>query len=198
MTALFSYLQLKEIISWRKIIGLMIGFLGYFPYLVYQSTYRKSLFSIGWPEISLIIATLLASFGWTLMRKIEREFDISVLSLNGTAMFFSGCIAFFHSYLLEDWNTSLIVNAYSFWRALLLFIIISNLICYNLYGWLLKHFSSTFLSFCGLTMPFFSAFFGWILLKETFSMSLVISVFVMIFGFWMVYKEELRLGYINR
>lgn len=197
ITAVFSYIQLKEIISWRKFFGLMIGFLGYFPYLVYRNISESGSLSLGWPEISLIAATFLASFGWTLMRKIEKEFNISILALNGLAMFFSGGMAFIHSYLWEDWGMRLIINPCSFWRSLLLFVIISNLLCYNLYGWLLKQFTSTFLSFCGLIMPFFSAFFGWVLLNETLSLSLVISVLIMVVGFWMVYKEELRLGYIN-
>ncbi|HIH2762251.1 MAG TPA: hypothetical protein ACYCC8_00935 [Candidatus Azoamicus sp.] len=76
-------------------------------------------------------------------------------------MFFGGILILIHSYLLdESWNTLLITEYKNFFYYTLLTSLISNIICYNLFGYLLKYFSTTFMTFTGLITPFFASFFG--------------------------------------
>jgi drug/metabolite transporter (DMT)-like permease len=74
---------------------------------------------------------------------------------------------------------------------------ISNIVCYNVYGYLLKKYTATFLSFVGLLSPFFASLSEWVFLKQTPSWGILSSSLIVVFGLWIVYKEELKQGYIN-
>lgn len=199
LSALFSYFQFKEKITFKKMIGLIIGFIGFTPVLLQQSGAEKllgGLSFLSWAEIALILATITSVYGWILLRKLGKDEGMSPMMANGTSMFLGGIFALIHSGLTDTWNPVPIANYGGFFRGVLMMILISNLICYNLYGWLLKRFTATFLSFAGLMTPLFAAFFGWLVLGETVSWTFFLSVGIISIGLWLVYSEELRLGYI--
>jgi drug/metabolite transporter (DMT)-like permease len=199
LAALFSYFQFKERITSKKLLGLIIGFVGFVPVLLSQSGAEQLLGGVSflsWAEIALIIATVTSVYGWILLRKLGKDEGMSPLMTNGTSMFLGGIFALLHSLFTEEWHPLPVTNYLGFFQGVFLMIIISNLICYNLYGWLLKRFTATFLSFAGLTTPLFAAFFGWLILSETVSWTFFISVGIISLGLWLVYSEELRLGYI--
>lgn len=201
LAALFSYFQFKEKITSRKLLGLTVGFIGFIPVLLNQSGAEQLLggFSfLSWAEIALIIATVTSVYGWILLRKLGKEDEISPLMANGSSMLLGGLFALTHSFFTEGWNPVPISNYPGFFQGVILMIIISNLFCYNLYGSLLKRFTATFLSFAGLTTPLFAAFFGWLILGETVTWHFFVSVGIISLGLWLVYAEELRLGYIVR
>jgi drug/metabolite transporter (DMT)-like permease len=199
LAALFSYFQFKEKITSRKLLGLVIGFIGFIPVLLHQSgaeQLRGGVSFLSWAEIALIVATATSVYGWILLRKLGKEDALSPLMANGTSMLLGGLLALLHSWFTEEWNPFPISNYAGFFQGVLLMILISNLFCYNLYGALLKRFTATFLSFAGLTTPLFAAFFGWVVLHETVSWNFFVSVGIISLGLWLVYAEELRLGYI--
>jgi drug/metabolite transporter (DMT)-like permease len=68
------------------------------------------------------------------------------------------------------------------------------LICYNLYGYLLRRFSATFMSFAGLTTPLFTALFGWIFLGEVASPAFYLSFSILSVGLLLFYQEELKVA----
>lgn len=199
LSALFSYFEFKEKVTLRKFIGLIIGFIGFFPVLLYQKGAEEILGGISflsWAEIALIAATVTSVYGWILLRKLGKDEGMSPLMANGSSMLLGGFFALVHSWVIDRWDPIPVTNYSGFLLGVLLMILISNLICYNLYGWLLKKFTATFLSFAGLMTPLFAAFFGWIVLGETVSWTFFVSVGIISFGLWLVYAEELRLGYI--
>ncbi len=69
--------------------------------------------------------------------------------------------------------------------------LISNLICYNLYGHLLKRYSATFMSFAGLMTPLFAVFFGWVFLAESVDVSFFVSLVLFLLGLYCFHSEEL-------
>lgn len=198
LSALFSYFQFREKLTPKKCLGLLIGFVGFFPYLLAQKG-SEDLFGgisgFSWPELALVIATATSVYGWILLRKLGKD-KMSPLMANGSSMFVGGLFALIHSYFVEGWNPIPVSDFGGFFQGVLCMILISNLICYNLYGWLLKKFTATFLSFSGLMTPLFAAFFGWYVLHETVSWVFFLSMGIIAFGLWLVYSEELRLGYI--
>ena len=201
ITTLFSYFQFKEKVTSRKILGLVIGFIGFTPVLLQQTGSEElvggvSFFS--WPQLALVAATVFAVYGWVLLRKLGKDDNLSPLFANGTSMIIGGTFAFIHSLIVESWNPLPVTEFAPFLKGVFMMIIISNLICYNLYGYLLKRFTATFLSFAGLTTPLFAAFFGWLFLGETVSWTFFLASSLIFFGLWLVYAEELRLGYIIR
>lgn len=199
LSALFSYFEFKERMTGKKLLGLLVGFAGFSPVLLSKSNVRDLLGGVSflsWAEIALIIATITSVYGWILLRKLGKEEGMSPLLANGSSMMIGGILALIHSSIVETWNPLPVKQFFPFFQGVFLMIIISNCICYNLYGYLLKRFTATFLSFAGLLTPLFAAFFGWLILGEKVGSSFFLSVAVISFGLWLVYSEELKLGYI--
>ena len=200
--AIFSFIHFKEKLNGRKILGLFIGLIGLLVGII-DKTESKSfyrLFSItSLPELAMIGAAASGSYGWILLRRLIKDSSISILLTNGASMLFGGLMALAHLLLLGDWNflPNTIANIVPMLQILLLMTLISNIICYNFYGMLLKRFTATFLSFVGLLSPIFASLSGWILLSESPSVFILLSTAIMLLGLWLVYSSEIKQGYIS-
>jgi len=199
--ALFSYLHFNEKMNGRKWIGLGIGFLGFIPVLLTQTGSEDLLnaFSFfSWPTLAIMGAALCSVYGWVVLRLVVKDQAISPLMANGMSMFFGGLLAFGHSFLVEDWNPIPVLpeNFSPFLQGTLLMMLVSNILCYNLYGMLLKRFTATFLSFMGLLSPIFASLNGLVFLGEPISWTIILSTGIVSTGLWIVYRAELKQGYI--
>jgi len=202
-TALFSYIHFKEKMNGKKWIGLSIGFLGFIPVLLVQ-TGSEELFSVGgflsWPTIALMGAALAAVYGWVLLRLILKSSEITPVMANGTSMLFGGMIALVHSFFIDSWMPIPVEagHFYSVAKIILILTVLSNIICYNLFGMMLKRFTATFLSFMGLLSPIFASITGWLFLGEPISWVIFMSTGIVSTGLWIVYYAELKQGYIKK
>ncbi|MBS0623828.1 MAG: DMT family transporter [Verrucomicrobia bacterium] len=199
IAAALSYFQFKEKITKRKILGLVVGFIGFSPVFLFESGSEHlvgTFCGFSWAEIALIAATLTSVYGWVLLRKLGKDEGMSPVTANGASMLIGGVMALVHSAVVEGVSPLPVSDVPQFFKWIFLIILTSNLICYNLYGWLLKRFTATFLSFAGLTTPIFAAVWGFLLHAETMPWPFFLSMGVITLGLWLVYSEELRLGYI--
>jgi drug/metabolite transporter (DMT)-like permease len=199
--ALFSYLHFNEKMNGRKWLGLCIGFLGFIPVLLTQTGSEELLnaFSFfSWPSLAIMGAALCSVYGWVILRLVVKDHAISPLMANGASMLLGGLLAFGHSFLVEGWNPLpfQVENVAPVLKGTLLMTLVSNIVCYNLYGMLLKRFTATFLSFMGLLSPIFASLNALIFLGEPISWTIVCSTGVVSLGLWIVYQAELRQGYI--
>lgn len=197
-SACFSYLVFSEKMTPKKWLGMFIGFAGFLPVLMSQSREEEGmghLFFLSWAEISVILASVCTVYGWVLMRKVVKQEGCSPMLANGWSMLGGGMLALLHSRLTENWNPVPVNSFVPFIECFILLIIISNFICYNLYGALLKRFTATFVSFAGFTTPLFTAFFGWFFLGEVIPPEFFISAAVVFLGLFLFNQEELKLGY---
>ena len=199
--AFFSYLHFKEKMNTRKWIGLCVGLIGILPVIITQSNSEEllSAFSIfSWPSLALMGAALAAVYGWVLLRLLVKDSSTSPLLANGASMFFGGAMALTHSIFSDSWSPIPIAAGHidSFLKITLIITFISNIICYNLYGMMLKRFTATFLSFMGLLSPIFASLHGWIFLREPLSWTIFLSTGILLVGLWIVYAAELKQGYI--
>lgn len=198
LSALFCYLLFKENLTSKKWLGLMIGVLGMSPILLSQTTAEEKLghiFIFSWAELSVMMAAICSVYGWILLGQIVKENKHSFLTANGFSMLFGGILALFHSFLVENWNPFPVISYVPFFECALALLIVSNLIAYNLYGFLFKKFTATFLSFAGFTTPLFTALFGWFFLGETVTLPFYLSAAVVFIGLFIFYQEELKRGY---
>ncbi|MFC1842957.1 DMT family transporter [Candidatus Dependentiae bacterium] len=203
ISALFAYLFLKEKMSLRKWIGLVIGCFGFFLVLANGKSPgeigKNAFLFLSWPEISLLVAVFSAVYGWVVFKKLTKIGGYSPFMINGFGMLSGGILAFATSFLLEGVHSfktpssSLILDISAFLGYALLLILIANVIGYNLYGHLLKRYSITFLSFAGFMCPLFAAFFGNIFLGEMPTLTFFISVIIVAIGLYIFYREELTL-----
>lgn len=199
-SALFSYLHFSEKMNVRKWIGMAIGFLGFIPVLALQKGSEELISGfqfLSWPELAMMAAALCTSYGWILLRVLVKD-SLSPLMVNGFGMLIGGLLALFHSYLVEPWNPIPVATSdlWPFAQGIFAMTLISNIICYNLYGLMLRRFTATFISFMGLLSPIFASLNEWIFMGTPPSPIIFLSTAIVSCGLWVVYSAELKQGYI--
>jgi drug/metabolite transporter (DMT)-like permease len=195
LSALLSYIILKDVLTLRKWLGLMIGFLGLWPILANQSQHELSTGSLcgfSGAEIAVVTAVICSVFGWILLRQLVHSANCPPVVANGYSMLFGGILAMIQSGVVEPWNPLPITNYTVWFESTLFLILVSNIICYNLYGALLKRFSPTFMAFAGLSTPLFTALFGWVFHGEMVDIWFFISLATVFFGLLIFYFEEIK------
>lgn len=200
---ILSYFYFKEKINTRKAIGLGIGFLGFLPVIKSQMGDESLLqaFSVfSWPELAIMSAAFCSVYGWILLRVMVKKQTVSPLTVNGYGMLFGGLLALVHSFIADTWAPTPVVAGHmgGFIQGIILMTLVSNIICYNLYGYMLKRFTATFLSFMGLLSPVFASINSYFILGETPSLTILGSTLVVSLGLFIVYQAELKQGYIVR
>ena len=151
------------------------------------------MFSIA--ELSIVGAVFFSVYGWILLKKIISEYKHSPLLANGISMTLGGIFALMHSYLSgETWHPIPVTEIKPFIINSLIMCLISNIICYNLYGFLLKRFTATFMSFSGLVTPFFASLYGYWFLQENITWHFFASIIMFSLGLILFYQDELKQG----
>ncbi len=201
--ALFSYLHFGEKMNSRKWLGMAIGFAGIIPVLAIQKgadELLSGLLYLSWPELAMIGASICTVYGWVILRLIVKDSTISPFMANGLSMLIGGFFALLHSLLVEPWNPIPVASSaiLPFTQGLLIMTLISNIICYNIYGLMLKRYTATFLSFMGVLSPIFASINSWFFLSEPISPVIFLSTGIVSLGLWMIYSAELRQGYYVR
>lgn len=201
--ALFSYIHFKEKMSRSKWIGMSIGVLGIIPVLITQTGSEELLNAFTfftWPTLAVVGAAIFSVYGWVILRLVVKDHDISPVMANGSSMLIGGTMAMVCSLFIDNWNPIPVSAGHMspFVLATLGMTFVYNIFCYNLYGWMLKRFTATFLSFMGLLSPIFASLYGWIFLGELPSWQIFLSTFIVSLGLWIIYRSELKQGYIKR
>ena len=114
------------------------------------------------------------------------------MMVNGLAMTIGGMLALITSFFVEGIQAIAPKDILPFAALLGGVILFSNIICYNLYGYLLKKYSATLLSFAGFLTPPMTAFYSWILMNEPVTWHFYVSNVIVFFGLYLFYKDELR------
>lgn len=199
VSAICAYFLEKHRLTRLQIGALCMGFAGLLPVLINSSGDFKQIhtfFLISIPEAALIISMLSGSYAWFLIKKLNRH-HYSLMIINGVTMGIGGLLMAATSMLIDvliPWfyvqQIRPVTNIHLFLFWALVLVIIANIIFYPLYGWLLKRYSVTFLSFCGFLSPIFGAFLGWFFIGEQVTWNHLISLLCIIVALFLFYKEE--------
>jgi drug/metabolite transporter (DMT)-like permease len=201
-SALYSYFLLNEFMTRKQWAGLAIGFVGLIPILINSNACEVSMtefFCMSWAELAVLAAVAAHSYSWIIMRSLVKDKSHSPATINGICMTIGGIMALATSLFVE--NIPHIEHMGTFISLLLAVIIISNIICHNLYGHLLRRYTATFLSLAGFLGPLLTTLYGWILthistglapLHETITWHFYVSVFIVFIGLYLFYQDELR------
>lgn len=193
-TALWAYFFAKEKLTFLKLTGLIIGFLGMIPVLVNGSSVEDSLGTLGFlslPELAIIVAVGALSYSLIIMQQLVKNRGCPPYLANATSMFIGGLFALNLSFLVE---TNLIKTQTSLKPFIILLglqILISNIICSNLQAYLLKHYSSTFMSFASFLSPLCAALYGAVLFNEKFTWHYLVSFIIVIIGLALYYYDDI-------
>lgn len=198
VSALVAFLVLRETMSRKKLIGMMIGFLGLLPIMFTQTqsevdTGTFLMFTMA--ELSIVGAVFCSVYGWIQLKKVMQDYQYSPLLANGLSMCVGGVLALAHSYFAgENWAPLPVTSATPYIINTLIMCLISNIVCYNLYGYLLKRFTATFMSFAGLVTPIFASLFGFLWLNESVTWHFYVSIVLFTMGLTIFYREEMMLS----
>lgn len=193
ISALLAYYLCNEVMGWKKWLGLAIGFLGFIPILINHTSSEDQtghIFFFSGAELAVMAAAASAVYGWILLKQLVNENGYSPFTANGLSMVLGGTLALGHSFFVEEWKPIPVTEYAPFLECTFYLIVISNLVCYNLYGYLLKRFSATFMSFAGFITPFFTALFGWFLLGETVTWPFYASAAIVFIGLTIFNQQE--------
>jgi drug/metabolite transporter (DMT)-like permease len=194
IAALLSYLLLKKKLTVKQTIGLIVGLFGLMPIFFSGddiSHMAGEFLYISLPELVLLLAVTSASYAWFMVSELmKRGYGISLI--NGTAMLVGGLFSLALWAIVSDGQSPIKGDFYSFifWTGAL--ILVANVISYNLYGYLLRHISITFMSAIGFLCPIFASIYGVFLLDEQLGISHIIALILVAIGLWLFYREEMK------
>lgn len=199
LSAFFCYFLFGEQLSRRKWLGLAVGFLGFAPIFLWQSIESgraAELYAFSLADGALCMGIVCSVYGWIGLMELVKERGISPLFANGWSMGIGGAVALLHSWGVESWDPIPVLASGQgvVLECTLFLILVSNCICYNLYGHLLKKYSPTFLSFSGLMTPVFCAMYGMLFLQETITWPFYCSFPIVLSGLYIFNREELKRG----
>lgn len=196
INALFSYFYFAEKMTTKKWVGLGIGFFGFIPMLLANGHAQSDGLIVSWADLLLIIAVSTYAYGMILTRKLMLSGHYSSTVINGTAITAAGIFSLLASCFFD---ARPLVNHFSSFDFLMFSLACLSLITgYTIAGFLLKHYTATFLSFAAFTMPFFAALYSWLLLGEHITWHFLASTVAVIIGLYIFYTEELKQGYITK
>lgn len=208
VTALFSYFLFAEKLSFRQMCGLIIGFLAFIPILLAQGLPELMGWHLGFIsiyELALIGSVVSSAYGWIVMKNLIHK-GYSFIMINGIGMFGGGILALLLSLYKEGmpmmkqvpvFSQTLVMRYGNLGESIIMLAIyslalitIANIICYNLYGYLLSRYSPTFLSFAGFMTPLFAALFGWLFLGEQITWHFFATIGLVVFGLYLFHEKK--------
>ena len=196
-SAFFSYIYLGETMTYKKFLGFIIGVGGIVWFLEPMSMQCLSR-NLAWAYVLMIVSVVSCALAWIYIRKLVKYSGYDSLFINGFAMLFGGLYAAITSFIFEpDGFCVLHKNDLATFLWLLVAIIfVANIVFYNLYGYLLKKYTATFLAFMGFVTPVIVAVYDWMFLGTTVSLSFFIATGLVSLGIYIFYQEELKQGYV--
>lgn len=196
-SALFEWMHGMEKITSRKILGMVIGFLGMIPVSISSSPEGINCLnhiSITFPELMVFCAAGMYAYGWISFKELTKNHGYDSIYINGMRMFYGAVLALVSSFFLEQWCgfVPVVIDWTLFsWYAFLISLV--GVTCFVFYGILLNYYSATLIAFTGFVEPFFAILYAWILLGETVSLTMLLSLCVVSFGLFLFFQEEKRL-----
>lgn len=186
----FESLFYQKVPSMQKTAGTLIGFCALFLILHIHGNHETfafaQFFSLSFAEFILLFSIINGTLAWFYIKKLsDRHFSISVI--NGVTMLIGGFLSLLTALVFED---IIIRNNFEFFKQLILLILFSNIIFYNLYGKLLQYYSISFLTVCGFLAPFFGMIIESILTRQLPAFGYYGAFFLLVVGLLLVAKEE--------
>lgn len=200
-SALFSYFWFGERMTGTKWAGLFVG-LSSVPLLlcVGGTGCATPLLFHGSrlvPILAVCCAVAFGAYNWIVVRELVKNRGYQPLMVNGVTMAIGGLCALLLGILAEPTPFICANNYTRFVGITLANAIIAGGFFSTLYGFLLKKYTATLLSFAGCLTPVLTAILGWIFLGEQLSWTIGGAAILVLVGLFIFYREELKQGYVK-
>ncbi|HJM69037.1 MAG TPA: DMT family transporter [Candidatus Babeliales bacterium] len=195
ITAIYVYFIFGEKLTKNKLIGILLGFIGSVILVYYHSGQVQNIEVLGFlslAELAAFASVALSRFGWIYVQKLLRTKKFVPMEITAVTMLIGGILALSTAFIVGEGDRATL--QITPWVLILLTytICIGNVIGYNLYARLLKHYSSTFVSLAGFSLPFFVYLYGWLIIGEPLYISFFISAAVTFIGLLIFYRDEIK------
>lgn len=193
ITALIMYLLYREKLHRYEWIGILLGAAGTIPIMLMQkqaTSFRYLLTTISITDFVMLISIVFYSLGWILVQPLFQTAKFDAIKINGLSNLLSGILVLSGGLLSEGYTIPALTNLH-FWSWFSLHTIITTVICYTLYLYLLKKHTPTFLSLASLMEPLFAAFYGWLLLGETVGNAFWIALVLVTVGLYFFNQRKI-------
>jgi len=196
ITALILYMRDKEVLTLQKCIGLLLGFIALIPIILMQHEQSEAARAasselVYWGQFLFFAANICYAYGWILAQdlvKVASKFSPSLL--NAYAMLIGGICSAVLYIVYQGFHLPAPVTQ-NFWHLLFLFTL-ATLINYNLYAYLLRFYSATFLSFAGFLEPALALIYTMLWLGHAATIGNIGALCALGLGLYLFYQEELR------
>ena len=197
-TALIAYFHKSEHMSWVKLAGLFIGFVGILPVLLSDANQNElgGFWRFSWPEIVMFICMISYSYGWILARRLIIEKKYEAVLVNGVGMLIGGIAGLVTSLSVENWSVSPIKAFWPF-SAVMIPLVLATTLAFTINTYLFRYYTVTFLMFLMFVDPIYVALYGRIFLGEEVHWYFFVSVLLLFVGLYLFYKEELKYCHID-
>ena len=191
ISSALSYIFFGEKTSKKQWIGFMFGICAIAPILIpchSPEQLCKNMHFFSLPDLVILLSIVADCYKWILIRKLVLDRTCSPFMVNGICMTAGGILALLTSLALE--GVAPVSSVVPFTGYMCIYILISNIISYNFYSFLLRSYTATFLSLAGFMAPLFSAIYGWLFLKEPISSYTYLSAIILAIGLYIFYQDE--------
>lgn len=189
---IIAYCMFHEKMSFKKCVGLMCCMSSGFIVVNEGSlVVRTPIFDfLTMPGLMMCGAIAASAYGALLMRKIIRYENASPLLVNGMSMTLAGAVALLGT-CAEMWSCTVTeVTVMPFAMNLMFLILLSNIIAYSIYSYLLKWYSVVLISCGSFIKPLAVICYKSIFLHESVPWYVGHSALVLFFGLAIMYSDE--------
>lgn len=185
ITALFSYVLLGERLSVRQVGAVLLGFGGITLSSIMSLPEACGNDFMLLATLVLFLAVVSASYAWFIIKKLLDK-GHSLNKINGVSMLYGGIASF------VTWgccNIGSFTQPVADWGLFLLsvgmLILLSNIIVYSLYGFLIQRYSLTFITFAGFLCPIFGSILDYFCFKQPLCIYDIIAIVSVTAGLWL-------------
>lgn len=192
ITAVLAYVVRGIRLSTKQVLSLLLGFIGFLPLIFTQENITiESASLVSVPGLELLFGVIAYAYGWIVVSQLVKDEGYSPFLVTGIAFLSGGIATLLTSLGFETHND---IPAVSDWPRFIIYlgsiVLIGEIISYNMYAYLLKKYSATFLAFAGFLYPIFGAAFGWLFLREKITYNFFISLVIVSTALYLYYLAD--------
>lgn len=194
LTALIQYMQGREILTSKKILGLIVGSCGLLPILFTSGHHLQPSGAQNlawWGNLVTFVSMFVFCYGWIVLKRFLKTHSYPLQIVNGVAMLVGGMVSGVLVWIVQGKELFSLSFSPDF-SVLMLAFLASSLLTYMLYAHLLGVFSPTFISFAGFLEPAFGMIYGVVFWGYVPGWSAGLALVVLFLGLYIFYIEELK------
>ncbi len=191
MVMIISALTIHEHISTKKIIGIIIGFVGVISIIVLPSLGKGDI-GFGTPKGNLLL--LIAVLGWSSYivgsRYLTNVKKYSPIFVTSVSLFITAIVlSFVNLFVTHHSQMNSLIHPYVILNLLYLGFFVT-FVTYVLFQWAVQHLSSTTASLTNYLQPIFAFYFSWIFLGERITTTFLLGSLLVLLGVFIATSEQ--------